>query len=139
MKKQYIITREIPDDELYHWKYIKKVKTKSGKWRYYYDQQLDSRYKYNNKYHVPDKRNKNGDTNYDKTEEWKDVDRLSGSKTTFITSGGAFFPGSKGYHYEHVTYERGALGRLQAKGEKWIYNNILKKNSTLKKLFNSKK
>ena len=26
----------IPDDELYHWKYIKKKKV-NGKWRYYYD------------------------------------------------------------------------------------------------------
>ena len=25
------------DDELYHWKYIKKVKKPNGKWRYYYD------------------------------------------------------------------------------------------------------
>ena len=28
---------QIYDDELYHWKYIKKVK-KNGKWRYYYDE-----------------------------------------------------------------------------------------------------
>lgn len=31
-----IVTRKTTDDELYHWKYIKKVK-KNGKWRYYYD------------------------------------------------------------------------------------------------------
>lgn len=29
---------QIYDDELYHWKYIKKVK-KNGKWRYYYDKE----------------------------------------------------------------------------------------------------
>jgi hypothetical protein len=32
IKRQVII----PDDELYHWKYIKRKRV-NGKWRYYYD------------------------------------------------------------------------------------------------------
>lgn len=30
------------DNELYHWKYIDKVKTKTGKWRYIYDEVKDA-------------------------------------------------------------------------------------------------
>lgn len=28
---------EVSDDELMHWKYVKRVKNKNGKWKYYYD------------------------------------------------------------------------------------------------------
>ena len=42
MSKKWGVARgnrkiELSDDELMHWKYIKRVKGKNGKWRYYYD------------------------------------------------------------------------------------------------------
>lgn len=40
---------ELSDDELMHWKYIKRVKGKNGKWRYYYDNTNTGKGYYDNK------------------------------------------------------------------------------------------
>lgn len=121
-----IVTRY--NDELYHWKYIKKVKTKNGKWRYIYDRKLDLKYSNNSTEHK-DLTNKNLEevTNYHDTNDMLD---RSNNKTIFVPNKG---DSKKGRLIIYKERNRGVVGRAQAKGEKWVYNTFLKKNSTVKK------
>lgn len=62
----YAIKRTSEKDELTHWKYIKKVKTKNGKWRYIYDKSA-------NIYDVTEDDYDEKIKQIENTEEWKSI------------------------------------------------------------------
>lgn len=76
------ITRSKSNNELKHWKYLKKVK-KNGKWRYYYDMESlkeDFKDKFDDIYNDPENIYDVDASNYDKkieqikkSKEWKDI------------------------------------------------------------------
>lgn len=79
--RDYIITRETenPEDELQHWQYIKKVKTKSGKWRYIYDKSELDKY---NKGVTETTKSKNGDTTTTTTTKYGKTDGIFDEQST---------------------------------------------------------
>lgn len=122
----YAIHRSNPDDELTHWKYIKKKKI-NGKWRYFYDKsELD---KFNKGYEKTTVKNlKNGDDIKITKKYKKTNDLFSGqSVSTFRVSS----HGTTSTH-KKITYKQGSLSRLKAKGEKFIYDKFLKNKVTKK-------
>lgn len=120
----YIITRdgENRNDELKHWKYIKKVKGKNGKWRYIYDQsELD---KYDKEVVVTERvTTKDGTTSRNKVKYQK-------SNKLFDSIGS----GSGKYSY---TKNQGLISRATAKAEKWVYKKFLVNKTTSTKTLNS--
>ena len=112
MEHYYAVQRSVPDDELQHFKYIKRVKGKNGKWRYYYDTTLDSMYKTGAK--VTSKSSKGGQ----ETKNYVETNSLFGSKTTLS------FKDNNGSLNTASSYKRGALGRAQAKAEKWLFDKV---------------
>ena len=95
-------------DELKHWKYIKKIKV-NGKWRYFYDENKAKMYDHEL---ITVSKDKDGNR---KTTEYKKSDKIYSSNTTFGNG-------------HRVIKNQGATERLQAKGERYIYNKILSKS-----------
>lgn len=122
----FIITRdaESTNNELKHWKYIKREKGKNGKWQYYYDKTELNRFK-----------NKSTVTSV----EYPKGKIALEERTTKYKKSNDFFDSQKTTHplpgFTNTILYQGKLSRVQAKGEKWIYDNFLKKNATIKKLF----
>ena len=134
------VKRVKPEDELKHWKYIKKERV-NGKWRYYYDDELANKYAdgvveqnanetvaYNKdgKLDLKSKYNKVS-TN---TTRYTDSKRLFSRTTTdkIVEKGKGLLSNTESTKTV-VTKERGLLERAAAKGEKWIYNTFLKKKN----------
>lgn len=133
-EQYYAVVRTGSQDELQHWKYIKKKKV-NGKWLYFYDQGEVDKYK-NNQTQVYTE--KDG-TKVRKV--WKE-DKKSwvSSKSTLKSSGSTIgFGISSDFKSKKVEYTRGKADRFIdkkiAKGEKYIYDNFLnkKKKKTKKK------
>ena len=124
----YIITRdsENRNDELKHWKYIKKIKGKNGKWRYIYDRsELD---KYDKEAVVTEHVTTNDGTTMRNAVKYQKSNKLFDS----IGSGG-------GSGRSHISYTKnqGKLSRATAKAEKWIYKNFLSNKSSTRISLNS--
>ena len=130
--KYYAVTRKGTGDELTHWKYIKKIKSKNGKTRYIYDRsELD---KYENEV-VEEKKNETGGTD---TVEYKKSDSLFGEGTrTFTNTTSFLYADSKPITSTKVTKYQGKLDRYYAKGEKFIYDNFYGKNRVTNKIQNN--
>lgn len=84
MSKTYYVKRvDNNNDELYHWKYIKREKKPNGKWRYYYDKDAlkkDLKDKFNSIYNDPNNIYDMDSSNYDEkmkqlanSKEWQDI------------------------------------------------------------------
>lgn len=113
MNELYSI-RMTGEPNLQHWKYIKKVKTSGGKWRYIYDDSELKKYE-NNRSNNFDRNNTHYAVKYKQTN-----DLLSG-RTTFSTYGlGSPHP----HNSKYIVNEQGKLDRWYAKGEKFIYKSI---------------
>lgn len=122
MEKYYAITRSDSNDELQHWKYIKRVKGKDGKYKYYYDldQEL-TKYK-NGTTIVESSPTGTRKTTYKQTNDWLDSKTEAKVDTfTFDANSGTTVKVSKG----DVTYSQGKISRAIAKGEKWIFDNLI--------------
>ena len=132
----YAIHRSNLDDELQHWKYIKKI-VKNGKAHYIYD--TSELNKYNNGF-KQESRNKTGGMN---TVVYKKSDRLfdntSTTKTSLIDSNPRRVneKSPKPINSKTTTHYQGKLSRAQAKGEKWVYDTFYKKNSKVQKTLRS--
>lgn len=109
MNELYSI-RMTGDNSLQHWKYIKKVKTSNGKWRYIYDDSELKKYE-NNRSNNFDRDN----THY--TVEYKQTNDLLSGRTTMSTYG-------RSYDSKYIVNEQGKIDRWHAKGEKFIYKSI---------------
>ena len=121
------IVKRTDDDELQHWKYIKKVKMPSGKWKYIYDpaQELTQ---FKNGTKITGKIKLEGKSSPDATINYKQSDDLNGR----IDWSYKFYP-ELGNLYDdvNVTLTQGKIGRAVAKGEKWIFDNLISdKNKT---------
>lgn len=123
----YAIHRSKPNDELKHWKYIKKKKV-NGKWRYYYDEsELDKFDK--GAVEVKEGVKKDG-TKYTNTTEYKKSNKLLSKKEkTIITTNGSI--GDRKYKNKStdITKTQGKLDRAVAKGEKWVFKTFFKKSA----------
>lgn len=133
MEHYYAIHRTGSDDELQHWKYIKRIKVK-GKWRYFYDkEELEKFEKGYGK--TIEKKDRNGNiknitTVYEKTND------LFGGKVSVKRSGVNMYSG-KNWTNIHTVKQQGKIDRLIAKGEKYIFDKFLK-NKKAKKPGSSK-
>ena len=109
MEYRAILTRS-GDDELKHWKYIKRVKGKDGKYRYIYN---DQKHRMHQIGVTESKRDANGAVH--KT-QYKQRQGLYDHESTYqLFNGGSSLT---------VKYE-GKLSRAAAKGEKWIFDNLI--------------
>lgn len=115
MNELYSI-RMTGEPSLQHWKYIKRTKLPNGKYRYYYDNSWDKKY---------DTGDKKTDRSGGQLTEisYKNNNELFDSRTTMKI----------GSRYTNITIKRGKLSRAHAKGEKFIFNNILSDRSTVKR------
>lgn len=115
------IVKRSEDNELRHWKYIKKVKMPSGNWKYIYDpgQEL-SMFKngYKGSGHV--KLEGKSDPNY--TLSFKQTDNLLGR----LEWSYMLYPELGNMIRDfNVTLTQGKIGRAVASGEKWIFDNLI--------------
>ena len=109
-----------PDDELHHWKYIKRIK-KNGKWKYFYD---DSELKKFENEVTEVRRNRTGGQN---TTEYRKSDNFFSNTKTFRND--ISIGGSKPIKSTKVTKYQGKIDRYYAKGEKIVYDTLLGKRS----------
>lgn len=137
-KHYYAVTRVGSEDELQHWKYIKKIKVK-GKWRYFYDQEELDKFKYGDK-EVSVKRDTDSYTSYGDliktTKTYKKSNSLFSKKTVnkeYETQPKRSMTKTWKITNEKVTYKQGKLSRLQAKAEKWVFDTFLKPKNKKKK------
>lgn len=114
-----------PNDELKHWKYIKKIK-RGGKWRYFYDQEDLINFENNAKTTSIDDKGITTDTEYKKT------NKLFGGKTKVSFSSG-------GVTTNRVTYRQGKIDRAIAKGERKVYETFYKPGNLFSKKVNELK
>lgn len=138
MEKYYAITRSADtDDELKHFKYIKRVKMPSGKWKYIYDadQKLT---KYKNGFSTTQTSN-DGKTELDKITEYKQTDDLFDGTSRWSFETGPYFKGDQRHREEHTTHKQGKISRAIAKGEKWIFDNLISSSKKTAPQKNKKK
>ena len=112
MEHYYAVQRSGPDDELQHFKYIKRVKGKNGKWRYYYDTALDNMYK------------RGAEDNMKSSSGGKTTAKYGEDKALFGTKHTMSYRFGNGPENKMVTKKRGAIGRAQAKAEKWLFDKV---------------
>ena len=130
----YAVHRSGNNDELKHWKYIKKIKGPNGKWRYFYDTTELTKYRDENRVGTYDKDGTKTTTTY------KDTNNLLSSRTTY-SNDASMYANGKTYRFKSkkVVNERGKIDRAidntQAKAEKYIYNKFYKnrKSGSLRK------
>ena len=127
MSELYAI-RPVGDDSLQHWKYIKKVKTKNGKWRYIYDTSELKKYESGRE----ETKISNGPNAGEyKVKYRQSNDLFDGNFTS--TSYGRNRKTGKRYTYQYRIKTQGRISRASARGEKFIYDNVLKSKSTEKR------
>lgn len=128
----YAVTRTNSDDELKHWKYIKKKKI-NGKWRYYYDKsELD---KYDKGYVKTASKNDSRNQDHITVKRYRKTNDLFSSKTTEKSKPKTQKKYSiikKKETKTTITYKQGKLDRIRAKGEKYIFDKFLKNKKTKK-------
>ena len=128
-EQYYAIIRTGSQDELQHWKYIKKKKV-NGKWRYFYDKsELEKFLKGSQE--TSRKKGKHGNETVTITTYSKGLF----TKESKIT--GEAKNGRKKTTTKFIDKQLGIADRLIAKGEKFIYNRFLK-NKTAKRPGSSK-
>ncbi len=110
MNELYSI-RMTGEPSLRHWKYIKRVKNRNGKWRYYYDDSWQKKYD-------------NGITDVYKSKDGTTKISYKNSNNLFDSKSVTKF----GKHSANVVLRRGKLSRAHIKAEKFIYDKILSKN-----------
>lgn len=115
MEYKAVVKRK-DDDELQHWKYIKRVKGKNGKWQYIYDEGELNMYKNNAETGMVSQRD---GVKKKVTNEYKMSDELFDRHLKVTT-----IYGDKKHTSEHNEYSMGKLSRARAKGEKWLFDNI---------------
>lgn len=110
----------------------KKIKTKNGKWRYIYD---DSELK---KYESGRKETKisNGPNAGEYKVEYRQSNDLFDGRLT-STSYGRNRKTGKRYTYQYRIKTQGRISRASARGERFIYDNFLKSNNTIKRKKNA--
>lgn len=122
------ITEDDPRHALAHWKYIKRYKKNNGKWGYVYDDRELKRY--NSGTAVTYDSNKDGsvtkETHYMRSPSNGKESLFDTNKKVENTTGGGWFSKEK-KTTKIIEYKTmGKLSKLQAKGEKWIYDKFLK-------------
>ena len=133
-EQYYAVVRTGSNDELQHWKYIKKKKV-NGKWRYYYDKSQLDKFKYGDKETKVTR----------KGESYTTYGTLTKTTKTYKKSKSLFDKKSIKEERPHnpkrslgrtwsvvnkkVEYKQGKLSRLQAKAEKWVYNTFIKQKN----------
>lgn len=128
----YAIYRTSPDDELTHWKYIKKVKTSGGNWRYIYDDSINNKYENSNENRYTTTEPYRGKTNTKTNIDYYMDGKRFINKKSSTTSKPVKQEDNSGYKSTAVTvYERGALERSAAKGEEYLYKYIFTKVNKL--------
>ena len=115
------IIKRTSNDELQHWKYIKKVKMPSGNWKYIYDpdQELTkykSGYKETGKINLENKADPNYTFSYKQTDDL--LGRADWSYMLYPELGNMIDD-------VNITLTQGKIGRAVAKGEKWIFDNLI--------------
>ena len=116
------IVKRNPNSELQHWKYIKRIKGKDGKYRYIYNSTQLRKHQagvqeHYQRFHdkgvsVANVKYVQGDHFFDKI-----AYRVTEADLALMESG-------KKYTMD-VMYSQGKLSRGIAKGEKWIYDNLI--------------
>lgn len=114
------------NDDLMHWKYIKKKKGKNGKWIYYYNDTDLKRYErsgYDDRLSsTTTAKYQNGKTIVSKDYYRKTNDLFGGTtRMTTIGEGKNVIERKTNYH------EQGKVDRLIAKGEKFLFDKIFSK------------
>lgn len=114
------------NDDLMHWKYIKKKKGKNGKWIYYYNDTDLKRYErsgYDDRLSsTTTAKYQNGKTVVSKDYYRKTNDLFGGTtRMTTIGEGKNVIERKTNYH------EQGKVDRLIAKGEKFLFYKIFSK------------
>nr|DAO53502.1 MAG TPA: Papain fold toxin 1, glutamine deamidase [Caudoviricetes sp.] len=127
-KHYYAVTRVGLEDELQHWKYIKKIKVK-GKWKYFYDKEELERFEKGYE-KTTEKKDKNGNTET-VTTVYKKTNDLFGGKTSVQKDGVNMYSGKK-WKITSIEKSQGKVDRLIAKGEKFIFNKFLKNKKAKK-------
>lgn len=138
MEYKAIVKRK-SDDELQHWKYIKRVKGKNGKWQYYYDTANTDLQKYKNKL-ITNSSENIGNHTFEKRTEWKQHDGLfdKTEKSDWVKVGWNN-DNSHNQYYQIETNYQGKLSRAAAKGEKWIFDNLISNDKKAPSQRNKKK
>lgn len=109
----YAIKRTGSNNELMHWKYIKKER-KNGKWKYYYDDTKNA--PYNNNLSKTEK----------VTTEYKNTDKLFDSESAFKTANGTTIIKKRGT----ISQKLDDLGLSRFTGDKtpgYMYDNNVRK------------
>lgn len=121
MDKSYAINRTDSNKELTHWKYIKRVKGRNGKWRYYYNNYDNEKYnKQVETYTVEERTTSDGEkVNTKVRTAYEDSNDMFTETDTIVTQNGK---------YEYNIIRRGKLDRFIAKAEKWVFDKFLTKN-----------
>lgn len=115
MSNKYVAVVRRSDDDLQHWKYIKRIKTASGKWRYIYD-----------------------DSELKKYEQGLSYTRADGAKVSYKVNKDRVYDGTKTITVNNKvsteTHELGKRSIRRAKAERWVYDKVLNsKNKNVKK------
>ena len=109
------------DDEMYHYKYIKKYKV-NGKWRYYYDTR--ELRKFDKEATDTTKITKDGAT-FEKTTEYRKSDKLfSPGDRTYKFTMSPLSGGGSSHSSVTTTKYQGKAARAYAKAEKKIYDTF---------------
>lgn len=114
------------DDELMHWKYIKKKKV-NGEWRYYYDKSELTKYSKGSTDRLVNNTTKGKvarETQYKQTDDLFD-------NTSTIKLHSSF--GGKSYDDTITIKSQGSLSRSIAKAEKWVFDKVYSKKNNNKK------
>lgn len=109
------------DDDLQHWKYIKRIKDRNGRYHYIYDRRELDRFA---REATVKTRNKTGGTD---TVKYKKNNGLFREGTeTFKVSSSIWYPGAKARSSSTTTVYQGKLDRVYAKAEKLVYDTFYK-------------
>lgn len=109
---EFYSIRMTGEPSLQHWKYIKRIRSRKGKYRYYYDDSWQKK--------------------YDKgvTDVYKSKDGTT--KISYTNSNDLFDSKSVtklGRHSQNIVLRRGKLSRAQINGERFIFNRFYSKKN----------
>lgn len=131
----YVKRKDLLDDELMHWKYIKKIR-KNGKWHYFYD---DSELKkYENNFTTTTVMQDDSDMERRTTTKYRQSNNLLSNRTQ-STSSGSIGNGRRVTRYEisEITETQGKIDRAYAKAERFVYDKVYGKNSFTQNVINN--
>lgn len=113
------------DDELMHWKYIKKKKV-NGEWRYYYDKSELTKYDNGAVDRVVNETAKGKEA---RETQYKQTDDLFDNTSTIKLRSNF---GGKSYEDNITVKSQGSLSRSIAKAEKWVFDKVYSKKNNRK-------